>query len=69
MSSIEADAAKTIKIRAVTFLRSWVEIFYTDLDDTTLNRIKTFATDNAEEVPDLANSILKEIENKVRIIE
>lgn len=63
---MESDAVKTIKARAATFLKYWVESFFTDLDDVTLNRIRTFATEKVEEVPDLANAILKEIESKVR---
>lgn len=62
---MESEAVKTIKTRAATFLKYWVESFFSDLDDVTLNRIKDFATDILEELPDLANAILKEIETKV----
>lgn len=62
---MEADAVKTIKTRAATFLKYWVESYFLDLDDVTLKRIKAFATDEMEETPELANTILKEIETKV----
>lgn len=64
---MEPDAVKMIKARAATFLKYWVESFFTDLDDLTLNRIKNFAEEKTEEIPDLANAILKEIETKVCI--